>query len=202
VHTLKILSRRRVLVGSAATSLLLASGQAMAFWPLLLRGLLFTGVRASTAARTATGAAASTVAGRALASPSRAVVTSPVWRQVQNGYRTVQHVDQYGRIVGERQEPHYVLVQVTEERQLGYRDVHVVLKAENHHPSCGQSFYSNFHLVSPKGQRTWAGGQQFCVPPGVHDFNFTLTGVPSGWQVLGEAHAGQNQVQTPNIIYV
>jgi hypothetical protein len=197
-----LLSRRSAIktgVALASTALTL---QAQAFWPLLLRGLLFGGVRSATAARTAAGAGAATVAGRAYAAPARTAAGSPVLRQVQNGYRIVRLVDQFGRVVGERREPNYEVVEVQQPSEAVYSEVQLVLQAENTHPQCGQSFHADFHLVSPQGQRIWAGGQQFCVPPGNHDLCFAMAGVPGGWQVVGSAHAGHNTVRTQNVIYV
>ena len=176
--------------------------RAYAFWPLLLRGLLFGGTRTATAARTVAGAGASTVAGRAFAAPVRTATSTPVLRQIQNGYRVVRVVDQFGRIVGERNEPNYEVVEVNQPTGPAYSDVQLVLQAENTHPQCGRSFNADFHLVSPQGQRIWAGNQQFCVPPGVHNLHFTMAGVPSGWQIGGNASAGQNVVQTSNMIFV
>ena len=193
-------SKRKLVVAGALAPFVFASTPSHAFLPLLLRALAFGSVRASTVARTATGAGASTVAGRTLARP----ITrgAPEWQQVQRGYRLVRFVNQFGQIVGERYEPVFETVMVETYLPPEYRDVGVILHAENHHPSCSQSFYANFSMVSPQGQQTWAGGQQFCVPPGYHAMCFTLQGVPSGWQVTGVADSGSTQVVTPHSIWV
>lgn len=202
MSTLFQLSRRSAIKSAVAAASVGLSATAHAFWPLVLRGLAFGGVRASTAARTAAGAGAATVAGRAYTAPTRSVASAPVLRQVQRGYRVVRLVDQFGRYLGEMHEPNYQLEQAPPTYEPQFTNVQLFLLAENTHPQCGQSFYSDFHLVSPQGQRVWAGGKGFCVPPGIHHLCFEMTGVPSGWQVIGNAFAGQNAIQTREIIYV
>lgn len=195
--------RRKLILGALAMPILTAARPATAFFPLLLRGLLFTGARRSIVGRAASGSAGLAIPGRAMASPRPVRRRQVGWRQEFVGQETYPAAfDSYGYVIRWATRPIFRNVPVYEDEPPTYVDASFMLTAENQNRECFQSFTADFFVEAPQGPRVWAGTHTFCVSPGSHQYCVILPGVPSGWNVYARAETDANYVETNDTFIV